>query len=427
MFEVLTLNLAAARIAVVGVNYAPEPTGSAPYTAGMAEMLAAQARSVDVVCGIPHYPSWRVDPAYRWRLRHSERLRGVEVHHLRHYVPRQQDALRRLLWEGTFLAHAGIYRLPHAPDLVIASTPGLASGVVGAALAARYRVPFGVVVQDLVGQGVRQSGLAGGGSVAGLVARVEGAVLRRADSVAVVSDTFRTQLAEYGIADSQVQVLANWTHIVPRQQGDAATRQRLGWNDGRFVVLHTGNMGLKQDLGNVIAAARRSGPDKHFVLLGDGSQRAALERQAAGLGNLSFLDPVDSARYPDVLAAADLLLVNERPTVGDMSLPSKLTSYLAAGGPILAAVGNGGACAAELARTGGAAVVVAAGDPAALARAVERLAAAPGDLLQMGERGRNFARQTLNADAARQRYLSFAEGLLDAGAHTRTVLAGRAA
>jgi glycosyltransferase involved in cell wall biosynthesis len=56
-----------------------------------------------------------------------------------------------------------------------------------------------------------------------------------------------------------------------------------------------------------------------------------------------------------------------------MSLPSKLTSYLAAGRPILAAVAKGGASHCELLGTGGAAYAVAPGDPARLAEALRAL------------------------------------------------------
>ena len=104
----------------------------------------------------------------------------------------------------------------------------------------------------------------------------------------------------------------------------------------RKVVLHAGNMGLKQGLERVVQAAALAAdthPEMLFVLMGDGSQRAALAELATGLPNLTFMDPVSQGDFMDTLAAADILLVCESPTVLDMSLPSKLTSYMAAGRP----------------------------------------------------------------------------------------------
>ncbi len=58
-------------VLIVGINYWPEPTGIAPYTTGMAEHLAKHAASVEVLTGLPCYPSWTVPAAYR---------RGLPLH-----------------------------------------------------------------------------------------------------------------------------------------------------------------------------------------------------------------------------------------------------------------------------------------------------------------------------------------------------------
>src|SRR3954454_4074010 len=152
-------------------------------------------------------------------------------------------------------------------------------------------------------------------------------------------------------------------------------------------------MGLKQDLGNVVEAARQLSDrrDIAFVFVGDGSQRRQLEAQAADLENVRFVEPLSSDKYPLALAAADVLLVNERATVGDMSLPSKLTSYLTAGKPVLAATWPRGATGQELARTSGAALRVDPGYPKALAEAVLELQADAQACASMGVAARTYA------------------------------------
>jgi glycosyltransferase involved in cell wall biosynthesis len=96
------------------------------------------------------------------------------------------------------------------------------------------------------------------------------------------------------------------------------------------------------------AEADRRGVGVQFVLVGDGNQCAALKAAGAGIRSLRFVDPVDAETYPLVLAAADVLLVNERADMLEMSLPSKLTSYFAAGRPVLGAVPDNGWTAAVL-------------------------------------------------------------------------------
>lgn len=332
------LRLADAHVLVVGINYAPEPTGIAPYTTGVAEHLAGRARSVTVLTGVPHYPWWNVPPPYRWMLRCSKQSRmdnsaGLTVRRLRHLVPRRQTALRRAAYEFSFLANAWSVRIRCAPDVVVAVTPSLGGAVAGARIARRYGAKLLVVVQDLMAKAATESGISGGRRVAASTARLEGYALRRADRVAIVSESFREPVRGYGVAAERITLLPNWTHIAPVTLRAPQARRELGWPVEPFTVVHTGNIGLKQDLGNVVDAARlmRDEPGFRFVIVGDGSQRDAVRAGAAGLPNVSFVDPLDDASYPKALAAADLLVLNERPGVQETSLPSKLTSYTGVG------------------------------------------------------------------------------------------------
>jgi glycosyltransferase involved in cell wall biosynthesis len=160
-------------------------------------------------------------------------------------------------------------------------------------------------------------------------------------------------------------------------------------------------MGFKQGLENVVDAARLTAADPilRWVLMGDGSQRVELQRSATGLPGLEFRPLCDDAEYGSVLAAADILLLNERSSVEQMSLPSKLTSYFSSGRPVAAAVRDGGATAAELVRAG-APTPVPPGDPAALVRLVGELASDPARRDHHGRVQRSFARRQLSFVAA---------------------------
>jgi colanic acid biosynthesis glycosyl transferase WcaI len=370
----LQVGIEGKHVLVVGINYWPEPTGIAPYTTGMAEYLAEQGAQVTVLTGVPHYPEWHIADGYSRRIATRERHRGVDVIRLRHIVPRDMTALRRAAYEVTFLTHAAIRGLRERPDLVLASTPALGGALAAASVSRRVGAPLTVVVQDLMALATRQTGIKGGGQLTAATARLEGVALRAATTVAVVSETFVPAVSAYGVAPGRIALLRNWTHITPALVTRDEARARLGWPADEFLAVHSGNMGLKQDLGNLVEAARLLPRNAvRAVLVGDGSQRRALEAQARGLWNVRFTGLINEQLYPVVLAAADVLVVNELPSVGGMSLPSKLTSYLAAGRPILAAVAEGGASQRELLRTGGAAWTVPPGDPAILAAALTDL------------------------------------------------------
>lgn len=398
----MTSPMAARHILIVGVNYWPEVTGIAPYTTALAEHLVRRGVRVTVLTGMPHYPAWRVFPPYRGRLRLRERVRGVEVRRFHLYVPQRQTALRRALFELSFAAHLLLRASPHRPDAVIGVIPNLGAGLAAATFARRAGVPFGLVFQDLCGPAAAQSGLPGGGLLAGVARRLEWGLARRAGAVAVVAPGFRRYLEAGGVAADRIVPVRNFVHLGPPRRPVSVVRAALGLPAGAWLCLHAGNMGYKQDLGNVLACARlaaREAPHLYFALVGDGSQRRALETEAAGLANMSFLPLQPEEDFPDVLAAADVLLVNQRPSVTDMSLPGKLTAYFAAGRPVVAAVAADSETAAEV-RAAGAGPVVAPGDPAALLAALQALASDPEQAARYGRQAQAYARSHLDAEQA---------------------------
>jgi colanic acid biosynthesis glycosyl transferase WcaI len=407
-----------AHVLFTAVNYWPEPSGNAPYTTALAECLVAAGHQVTVVTGFPHYPSWRVGSGYEGHVRQTEIVAGVRVLRRRHFVPSSQSVVTRALYEATFLLH-GLASRPVEADVVVGVVPSLGGAALARLFAARWHAPYGVIVQDLVGPAAAQSGMPSGGRVAGVIARLESWSLARARRVAIVSPSFAPYLRSIGVASERIVQLPNWTlHQPPAIDKDAA-RDQFGWAHAH-VVLHAGNMGLKQGLEQLLDAAelaRTAAPGLRFVLLGDGNQRALLQRAAAHLANVEFLPSQADDAYASALAAADVLILSERPTVADMSLPSKLTAYCAAGRPIVAAVREGGATFDEVRRSG-AGVTVPAGDAKALLEAITRLAGDAELARQFGAAGANYARTTLGAASGLERGRMFVEGLLAASKQT---------
>jgi exopolysaccharide biosynthesis WecB/TagA/CpsF family protein len=392
-----------ANILIVGINYRPETTGIAPYTSDMAEYFAAAGHSVTVITGFPHYPAWRTQRGER-RFRAHESRNGVRVLRRRHYVPRTQSAIRRAAYEATFLLHGALSR-PGRPDAVIGVVPSLSGGMLARYFAARAGAPYALVFQDLMAPAAEQSGIGGGRSVAGITAALERWTVARARTVAIASASFRPYLRDIGVDDSSIIEMPNWSHLGAPSADRAFTRQRLGWRDDVTVVLHAGNMGLKQGLDQVIDAARRAdvlGSPALYVLMGEGSQRRSLESRGRGIERLQFLSFQPEDEVANILAASDVLLVSERATVVDMSLPSKLTSYFAAGRPIVAAVPAEGSTAREIQRSR-AGVLVPIGDPDALNETVAKLSADRSWAAELAAAGAAYSASALDQASARAR------------------------
>jgi glycosyltransferase involved in cell wall biosynthesis len=338
-----------------------------------------------------------------------EILDGVLVHRRLHYIPHGQSALTRALYETSLLlgATTGVLQADR-PDIVLGVTPTLSGAVAGAIAATRFRIPFALLVHDLMGQAAEQGGITGGGKVAAAVRSIELAAARKADAIGIIADGFRDYFTDRGIPTERIVRLRTWTIGGGAKEARDATRDRLHWSD-KYVLLHAGNMGHKQALDNLIDAAAVLGAESgiQVVLAGEGNDRPNLERlaRASGLENLEFLGPQPWGKYESMLEAADVLVVNQRATVTNMSLPSKLTSYFAAGRPIIAAVTAGSETARELEISGGG-VVVSPGDPRAFATAVHELRSDPGRSHELGAKGRRYA-ERLRPEAILPEYETF--------------------
>jgi GT2 family glycosyltransferase/glycosyltransferase involved in cell wall biosynthesis len=394
-------------VLILSSYYWPETAGNAPYVTGLAEHLASRGHSVTVATGFPHYPEWRSSPRGVLGVRESHNR--VEIRRRRHYVPKEQSAFTRAVYEAS-LTTLGATALPRrAPDAIIGVSPTLTGAVLARVAAGAYRRPYGLVFQDLQGPGALQSGVEGGRRIASLVERAEIGVARGAAAVGVIAAGFRAYFELHGIPSDTIHDLPNWSLGGLPTEPPEATRKRLGWSEEEFVCLHAGNMGHKQGLENLLhAAALVEDPGVRIVLAGDGNERAKLEALAASLHltNVSFLPPQPTGLYESMLRAADVLLVNQRAAVGEMSLASKLTSYFMAARPVLAAVHERSETAREIERAN-AGVLVAPDDPAALAAAIAqfKLSGETGDVL--GTRGRAYAEQHLSPSAVLEQYEEF--------------------
>lgn len=391
------------RVLLIGINYDPEVTGIAPYSSGLLAGLAARGVDVAAITTYPHYPEWqfRTD-AVKWKS--DDVVDGVAVRRVRHYLPAPNSLIRRSLSEVTFGLRAVATRWK-SPDVVILVSPAmLSSWLCQIRLRLSRRSTRSIVwVQDLYGAGVAETGH--GSTASRLVGGIESRLLRDGDHVVVIHESFEQAVRQLpGMSQGPVSIVRNWSHVdLPVESVERErTRAGWGWRPDETVVLHAGNMGVKQGLEHVVDAARvvdRTGAPIRFVLLGDGSRRAALAEAAADVKSLTFLDPLPSPDFENTLAAADVLLVNEAPGVANMSVPSKLTTYFATALPVVAAVGSDGATAREM-ELSGAGVVVAPDDPAGLVGVVQDLADNRPQAAALGKAGFAYRQRVLSVDMA---------------------------
>jgi len=386
------------RVLFLGINYWPEETGIAPFNTGRCEFLASHGHHVTMLTGFPYYPQWRKPSTYRGRLFAREERNGVRVQRSYLYVPRTVTSVRRIMHEASFVASSCVRSFGlHRPDVLVTVSPPLALALSSVLLSRAWKVPFLFHVPDLQPDAAADLGMLREGRLLRALYAIERMAYSSAALVSTLTDSMRERILGKGIPDEKVVLLPDWADPtlfeVPFSGGESFRRRHA--LEGKFLVVHAGNMGVKQGLGVVLDAARRlrERPDIAFLLVGDGAARASLEQRASGLPNVRMLPLQPRDVFHDMLAAADVCLVTQQRSVADIVFPSKVITLLAAGRPVLASVNPGSEVsrAVVAARAG---LSLPAEDPDALAAAVGTLADDRAQLAVMARAGREFARST---------------------------------
>ena len=219
-----------------------------------------------------------------------------------------------------------------------------------------------------------------------------------ATATVAVSDPVRDWVRERTGSES-VHTVPNGvsiTRIVPRPE-----------DIGDPVVTFVGTLKPWHGVADLLAAAALAKRPWKLRIIGDGPERAALEEQASGLGiEVDFRGAVAPADMPGQLAGSAIGVAPYPDLGGEQQQyfsPLKVYEYLAAGLPVVAsAVGQLPQILGELG------TLVPPSDPAALAAAIDTLAADPVLRGKLGWRGRMQAEEKHSWAGAVDRILGLA-------------------
>jgi len=211
------------------------------------------------------------------------------------------------------------------------------------------------------------------------------------------------------VSPEKLHLIPDWgdTSCLRPSLRDSGFRDAHGIPSSVFLAMHTGNMGKKQDLLNLVRAAQLSRQDAGllWLLVGEGEERPSLEREVLqhGLANIRLLPLQPAELVPQMYAAADALLLNQRSAVEDAVIPSKLLTYMSSGRPVVAAVSERSEAARQV-RRADCGVLLPAEDPEALLASVNSLRRAPALRQRLGRNGRAYAEANFTKDRVLRSY-----------------------
>ena len=409
------------RILILSINYWPEEAGIGAFTTYRAEHLARAGHQVTVCTSFPYYPEWKVAAGYRGKWWTSETRNGVRILRMRAYVPNPVTPLKRIVHEGSYVAGSLMRAMAtRKPDVILAVSPPLGLAMSANVLSRLWRRPYVFDVEDLQPDAAAELGMLPGRALRALYA-VERMAYRNAARVSTLTRGMRNRIVEKGVASEKVVLFeprADESLFEIAAAEGVAFREKFGL-EGKFLVVHSGNIGVKQGLDVMLDATALSREDDavRYLIVGDGADRKRIEQRARqrSLENVRFLPLLDAAEFRGLLAASDVCLVTQRRTVSDIVFPSKTVTYLSAGCAVIASV-NVGSDVAQCIQEAGAGAVVQPEDGRALHAAIREMQR--GGLKECRLAARAYARRRWSSE----RVLGFMEQSLAAVCETEPTL-----
>ncbi|QFY42176.1 glycosyltransferase WbuB [Candidatus Methylospira mobilis] len=396
------------RILIHSINYAPELTGIGKYNGEMAEWLAANGHEVRVVTAHPYYPSWCVQSGYDGGRYRCEIRNGVRVWRCPLWVPAQPSGWKRLIHLAGFALSAlpvMLMQIFWRPDVVLVLEPPLFCSPAAWLVARLCGAGCWLHIQDYEVDAAYAMGLLKSKGVHNLVNRVERMLLQGFDRVSSLSGRMLDKALDKGVKPERLIPFPNWVDIeaISPVSGGNAYRKQLNLPEDAVVALYSGNMGNKQGLELLAAAAGMldGRTDIFFVFCGNGSGRAALVEGCSGLARVRFLELQPVERLNELLGLADMHLLPQRADAADLVMPSKLTGMLASAKPVIATADSGTELGIVVSNAG---IIVEPGDAAGFARAIAALADEPEQRRRLGEAGRAYALRYLDKAVVLERF-----------------------
>lgn len=377
-------------VAILSQYFDPEPL---TRLRSLVRGLVGAAHNVQVLTALPNWPDGHYYSGYHQTAILKEQRLGANVIRTFVWPYRGNVTWKRLLNYGSFALSAcgGAFRLQPI-DVLYVYHPPLTISLPAYLIASSRHVPFIYDIQDIWPEAGLAAGAVKPGPLYHMMGKWADWAYSQARHITVIAPDFKTILVNLGVSADKISVIPNWTDdsiYFPRSA--EGIRRQYGLPEDAFMVMYAGNMGSTHGVDCLLQAAAYLKEEAHiaFAFVGTGPEyeNLVLMKQKLGLTNVSFLGFIQPIHMPELLAAADLMLVHlRRAESGAVSLPSRMLSYMACGRPMLVASEGAAAHLVEQAKCG---QVCEPENPAEIAAWVQRLAHTPDCLAAMGANGRH--------------------------------------
>ena len=384
------------KVLAVSQHYWPEPFAIADVCEG----LAAMGHEVTVLTGTPNYPDGDIYPGYEKGAHASQEHNGVRIRRVS-IVPRGRETWQRVVNYYSFstAAKREVLKIHSGYDVVLSfqtspvmmARPALAYGK-------KNHVPVLLWCQDLWPESLTVGNIKRSSLVYKAYAHVSRKIYEAADVLAVTSINFSDYFKD-------VLKMNRETVYLPQYAEDifsSAAEMRPEFNYDKLNLTFAGNVGAAQAVNTLVEAGHYLEGDDRFAIhvVGSGSELETLRKYSAEIGAscVEFHGRHPLAEMPSFYDSSDAMVATFADnTILGYTLPRKVTSYMAAGRPVIGTVTGEARRVIEQAGCG---LCCDPEDPKGLAEVCRKFAdMAPEERQAMGELGRRYYEEHFAKDS----------------------------
>lgn len=311
------------------------------------EGLVEQGHEVEVLTGIPNYPSGEFFEGHSFLKWGTREYKGVKIKRVP-LIPRGKDNLIKLglnyisYTVTASIAAIGLLLKKYDRVFVFQLSP-ITLAIPGMIISKMKKIPSIIYVQDLWPESLFTIKEINNTKIRKMLNSICSKIYKSFDTLLITSKSFEEELVKKGVNRERIEYFPQWAE-------DFYSSSNCGENTNKenFVVTFAGNIGKAQSVDTIIKAANIAKDNKNikWQILGDGSEFEyikSLVKEFSLEKTVYLLGRKPSSEMPKYFSKSDALIVTLRDDkVLRATLPAKVQSYMASGKPILAAISGEG-------------------------------------------------------------------------------------
>lgn len=323
----------------------PEYISSATLPYDTATALSQDGFEVDVMCGFPgEYANGKVVPL-------KETHKGINIRRLKYFQMSRKSFFGRLLnyFSFTLSVFTNFFSIRNYKSVIVYSNPPILPLVASLA-----NMIFGTkiifVSYDIYPEiAIKTDVISKNSLITKVMNMINRSLYKRVTKVIALSEDMKKELLRLRpqLSKKQIEVIPNWfedeaiDNVANSYTNKLFTEVNASEN---LVVSYFGNMGTAQDMDTLIRAIEvlKNDTKISFILAGHGNKLPIIKEiiKKEKFKNVFIYDFLHGQDFQDALNISDVFIVSLETNLTGLAVPSKTYSYMMAGKPIIAIMGE---------------------------------------------------------------------------------------